>query len=216
MYQAGRAWLLHCVTVSPQTTPTPMLITAAAGYGKSALLEAQRPDQGVVSSALTLVSDGLPERVSWIGVDAFDAIAAEDQARLVGLLAERQDVGVAIASRTPVSAAVRDRLRGQTCERDAADLALTPYEIARLLADESGVTDPEAALRVADLTAGWPTLVRFAGDALGRDTHVDLAMAMTAPGSPAADWIRSSVLDTLPAGAEDVLRAVACIDTRLR
>ena len=213
MYQAGRAWLLHCVTVSPQTTPTPMLITAAAGYGKSALLEAQRPDRGVVSSALTLVSDGLPERVSWIGVDDFDAIAADDQARLVGLLAERQDVGVAIASRTPVSAAVRDRLRGQACERDAADLALTPYEIARLLADESGVTDPEAALRVAELTAGWPTLVRFAGDALGRDAHVDLAMAMTAPGSPAADWIRSSVLDTLPAGAEDVLRAVACIDT---
>ena len=75
-------------------------------------------------------------------------------------------------------------------ERDAADLALTPYEIARLLADESGVTDPEAALRVADLTAGWPTLVRFAGDALGRDAHVDLATAMTAPGAPAADWIR--------------------------
>ncbi len=106
MYQAGRGSLLHCVTVSPQTTPTPLLITAAAGYGKSALLEAQRPDRGVVSSALSLVSDGLPERVSWIGVDAFDAIAADDQARLVGLLAERQDVGVAIASRTPVSAAV--------------------------------------------------------------------------------------------------------------
>ena len=112
--------------------------------------------RGVVISALTLLSDGLPDGSRGSGSTTSTTISTDDQARLVGLLAERQDVGVAIASRSPVPAEVRGRLRGQTCERDATDLALTPYAIARLLADEFGVTDPEAALRVADLTAGWP------------------------------------------------------------
>ncbi len=198
------------MTVAQRSTSR-LLVTAAAGYGKSTLLEAQRPDAGVVVSALSLLSTGLPHGVSWIGVDDFDDASTDDQLRVIGLLAERQDVGVAVASRSPVPAEVRGRLRGQLGERDATDLALTPYAIARLLGDEFGVTDPEAALRVAELTAGWPQLVRFAGDALRRDAHVDLATAMTAPGAPAADWIRFSVLESLPAGVEDVLRAVAGI-----
>ena len=183
-----------------------------AGYGKSALLEADQPDGGVVSSALALVSSGLPDGVSWIGVDDFDGIGADDQARLIRLLTDRQEVDITIASRSPVSAAVRCSLGGRVSERDAGDLALTPYEIARLLAAEAGVIDPEAALRVAELTAGWPMLVHFARDALSRDSHVDLAAALTAPGTPPSDWIRTSVLETLPPGTEDVLRVLAGID----
>jgi DNA-binding SARP family transcriptional activator/tetratricopeptide (TPR) repeat protein len=200
------------VTVAPHFTGSSLLVTAAAGYGKSALLDAHRPDGGVVISAPALVADGLPDRVSWIGVDDFDGVGVDDQAHLVGLLAERQDVGVALASRSTIDAAVRGGLRGQVRERDATDLALTPYAIARLLADEYGVTDPETALRVAGFTAGWPTLVHLAADALRRDAHVDLATAMTAPGAPAADWIRSHVLAALPPGVEAVLRAAAGID----
>ena len=49
-------------------------------------------------------------------------------------------------------------LRGQVFERGPADLALEPFAVARLLADEYAVNDPEAAPRVFDLTRGWPAL----------------------------------------------------------
>ena len=200
------------MTVAHHSHAPCLLVTAMAGYGKSALLEAQRPDGGVVASALTLVADGLPEGVPWIGVDDFDGVGADERARLVGLLAERPGVRVAIASRSPIDSALRGGLRGRVSERDATDLALTPYAVARLLADGSGITDPQAALRVAEITGGWPTLVHFAGDALQRDARVDLATALTAPGAPAAEWIRASVLGTLSPGEKDVLRAVASVD----
>ncbi len=212
MYQPDRQWLLLGVTVGRHPHASPLLITAAAGYGKSTVLEAHRPDRGVVIPAATLASDGLPDQVSWVGVDDFDEVCPAEQERFVELLTGRADIGVALASRSPLDAAARARLSGQVSERDASDLALTPYEIAGLLTEEYGVTDPDAALRVADLTGGWPMLAHFAGDALGRDPHVDLATALTAPGAAAADWIRASVLDALPSGAEDLLRAVATTD----
>ena len=95
------------------------------------------------------------------------------------LLGARPEVGFAIASQTPFSAAIRRCPPGRVSERDATDLALTPYAIARLLVDEYQVTDPEAGLRVAELTSGWPALVHFCGDVLSRDNQADLASAMT-------------------------------------
>jgi DNA-binding SARP family transcriptional activator len=190
----------------------PLLITAGPGYGKSRLLEAKRPDGGVVMSARSLISSGLPDAATWIGVDDFHELGTDDQTRLIGLLTDRHDVDVAIASRSPISAAVRRSLGGPVSERESADLALTPYAIARKLVAEFGIGDSEAALRVADLTAGWPMLVHFAADALSRDIHVDLVTAITSPGAPAADWIRSRVVETLPPGAGAVLRAVATLD----
>ena len=51
-----------------------LLITAGAGYGKSSLLEAQRPVGGVVMSTVDLVSGSFPDGVSWIGLDDFHRI----------------------------------------------------------------------------------------------------------------------------------------------
>ena len=96
-------------------------------------------------------------------------------------------------------------LRGQFFERGPADLALEPFAVARLLADEYAVTDPEAAPRVVDLTGGWPALVHFAGDALARQPDVDLARSLTRPSSAAAAWVASNVLAGVPDDALTLL-----------
>ncbi len=200
------------MTAAPHRTPPRLLITAAAGYGKSALLAAHCPDAGIVMSAPTLVAEGLPEEVPWLGIDDLHRVAADDHARIADLLTRRPGLGVAVTSRFPIGTALRDRLPGRVCQRAATDLALTAYETARLLAD-AGVADAETAVRVAELTAGWPALVHFAGDVLGRDAQADVLDALTSPGAPAADWVRTAVLSDLPSGAEEVLRALAHVDT---
>jgi DNA-binding SARP family transcriptional activator len=192
--------------------PARLLITAGAGYGKSDLLESQCPADGIVVSTLAVVSGGLPGGVSWIGLDDFHRVAVDEQARLMELLGARPEVGFAIASQTPFSAAIRRCPPGRVSERDATDLALTPYAIARLLVDEYEVTDPEAGLRVAELTSGWPALVHFCGDVLSRDNQADLASAMTVSHAAAAEWIRVNVLERLSGDAREVLAAVAAVD----
>ncbi len=189
-----------------------LLITAGAGYGKTALLGAQCPVGGVVRSARDLVGEGLPEDVSWIGLDDFHRISVTDQARLLERLGARAEVGVAIASQTPFSPEVRRCPPGPVSERDATDLALSPYDVARLLADDYGTTDPEAALRVAELTSGWPVLVHFCGDVLSRDARADLETSITAAGTCAAEWIRVNVLERLSDGAYAVLATLAGVD----
>lgn len=194
-------------------SPSPSLIVcAAAGYGKSDLLEAMRPDGGVVRSALDVLSAGWPAAAPWVAVDGVEQLGPDGVSRLAEVLTQHDDVEVVLASRTPVPAALRAGPGGRVRERTAEDLCLAPYAVARLLAEGYGVPDAEAALRVADLTAGWPALVQFAGEALSRDRHVDLTQALCAAGSPAAQWVRSQVLRTLPSGVADVLRAAAAVD----
>ena len=187
-------------------------MTAAAGYGKSGLLETLRPPRGVVTTALELVSAGLPEGVPWVGVDDVDRLAGHDRSQLADVLAGGADVEVVLTAGSPIRTDVLGSLRGRVRERTAADLALTPYAVACLLAQEHGVTDAEAALRVAELTAGWPVLVHFAADVLARDPLVDLAEVLCADGAPAADWVVSHVLETLPRGVVHALRTAAAID----
>ena len=188
-----------------------LLITAGAGYGKSSVLESLRPLGGVVMSTLDLVSGRFPDGVSWIGLDDFHRVRPDQQTRLVTLLDARPEVPVAIASRTTLCPALHRPGPGRVSERDAGDLALTPYAVAQVLADVYGVTDPEAGLRVAELTAGWPALVHFCGEALRRDGRADLAATITAAGS-VADWIGANVVASLPAGAAEILAAVAAVD----
>ncbi len=202
------------MTPAHRPSSSPLLVTAAAGYGKSALLEALRPDRGLVVSASDLVADGLPEGVPWVGVDDVDRVPADARDRLVAVLTSRRDVEVALAAGAALPAELRTGIPGRMRERVAADLALTPYAVSVLLAQEYGVTDPEAALHVAELTAGWPVLVHFAGEALARDPHVDLTRALGAPGAPAAEWVERHVLAALPSWVEKVLRTVAAVDAQ--
>jgi DNA-binding SARP family transcriptional activator len=190
---------------------TRLLITAGAGYGKSSLLEAQRPLGGVVMSTVDLVSGSIPDGVSWIGLDDFHRIGAESQTHLISQLDERPELGVAITSRAPLCPALHRPGPGRVCERDAGDLALTPYAVAQVLAGEYGVKDPEAGVRVAELTAGWPALVHFCGQVLRRDGRADLETTITAAGS-VVDWISADVIASLPGGVPEILAAVATVD----
>ena len=182
---------------------------AAAGYGKTTALEADQPPDGVLCTAAEALAHGLPE-APWIGMDAFDGVDVDGQRELVRRLgALPRNTGICLASRTPLDPAVRSDLPGQFFERGPADLALEAYPIARLLAEEYGVLDPEAAPRVAALTAGWPALVHFAGDVHARQPDADLARSMTGPSSAAAEWLISNVLANLAPDALSLLAIVA-------
>ena len=182
---------------------------AAAGYGKTTALEADQPRDGVLCTAAEALAHGLPE-APWIGIDAFDGVDVDGQRELVRRLgALPRNTGICLASRTPLDPAVRSDLPGQFFERGPADLALEAYPIARLLAEEYGVLDPEAAPRVAALTAGWPALVHFAGDVLARQPDADLARSLTGPSSAAAEWLTSNVLADLAPDALPLLAIVA-------
>lgn len=193
-----------------------ILIVAAAGYGKSTWLMRARPADGVVVPAAELTTSALPD-VDWLGVDDLHLIEPTAQASLLRRLVRQRDSGrgdhhLAIVSGAPLSDRVRAEIRGRLSERDATDLALQPYTVARLLAEEFGVDDPETALRVADVTAGWPMLVRWAGDALRRDRHVNLVEALTGSDAPAATWLAQQGLGALAGRSAAILRAVADVD----
>jgi len=200
------------VTDAVRAAPPRLVVTAAAGYGKSTLLEVLRPEGGVVTSARSVAGSGLPDGAAWVGLDDADRLDADALEALYRELARRTDVDVVVTAREPVDSDLRAAVGGRWARWDATDLALSPWDVARTLRDECGVDDPEAALRVADLTAGWALLVHFAGDALRRDGGVDLVSALTSPGTPAADWVRSAVLDPLPDDALDILRQVVRVD----
>ena len=209
VYLVMRSTLLAGVTVAHTQRPSRVLIVAAAGYGKSAALEADLPTLGLRRTAADLLAGGIPD-APWLGVDDLDDLAPHDQVEVVRQLALLPpETGIAIASRTPLDPTARTRLRGQVYERGPQDLALEQYPIARILAEEYAVLDPEAAGRVHALTAGWPALVHFAADVLAHQDHADLSHALTRPGSAAATRVTSNVLDGLPDAVRDVLDVLA-------
>ncbi len=170
------------------------MIVAAAGYGKSTALDADRPPGGRRLRARDLIAAEPPD-ACWIGVDDLDDLAPTDQRVAIRRLAALPpDSGFTMTARAPLGPGLMSLLRGQVVERGPKDLALGPHAIAGLLAEEYGVLDPRAAGRVFTLTAGWPSLVHLAADALARRADTDLADLLAAPGSVAATWIASNVL----------------------
>ncbi|MDN5767923.1 MAG: tetratricopeptide repeat protein [Humibacillus sp.] len=189
-------------------SPKRVLVVAAAGYGKSALLEQQRPPDGVVLPAATALANGLPP-AGWVGIDNLDDLTGADPARLLGLVSSACASTVVLAARMPLAPAARSLLRGSVFVRGPLDLALDPYAVARCLSRDYGVTDPEVAVTVAELTAGWPTLVHFAGDALARDPRIDVRAHLRGPAGPAAHWLDTEVLSGLTASQRRMLGLLA-------
>ncbi len=183
-------------------------MVAAAGCGKTGSIDADLPPGGLRQSAASLLERSVPT-VSWLGVDDLDALGPEQQAVVLDRIAALpNDVGVTIASRVPLEPALRSRLRGEFVERGPRDLALGPADIAHLLADAYGVPDPEAAARVHELTAGWPTLVHFAADVLAHRPDQDLHEALTGPATAAVTWLEVEVLGDVPPAVRDLLGLV--------
>lgn len=209
MYHTVASLLLALVTVVTSPRPTRLLTVAAAGYGRTTALEANQPAGGALCTADEALAHGLPE-APWVGIDDLHLVGAESQLELVRRLRDLPAAtGICLASRRPIDPRVRGELPGQFFDRGPADLALAPYPVARLLAEEYDIHDPEAAPRVAALTDGWPALVHFAGDLLARQPDADLAESLTHPSSAAAEWTTSTALADLPDDTRTLLSIVA-------
>ena len=188
----------------------PLLVVAAAGYGKSTALDDAAPRDGLVCSARDALDDrdDLVEHC-WLGIDDLHELAAPDQRLLLTAIADLPpDVRVVMTSRHPLSPDTTEILRGGLHQRGPDDLALTPYAIRRVLAEEYAVTDPELPVLVHALTSGWPALVHYAADELAGDPCSDLQAALADESGPAARWLRRDVLTPLAAGTQRVL---ACL-----
>ena len=182
------------------------MLVAAAGYGKSSALEADRPADGVLVRAAELVGGPLPHP-RWLAVDDLDDLPPADQQHLLQQLADLPaDVHVVVASRSPLDPGW---MRGQVQQRGPMHLALDAYTTARVLAEEYGVLDPAVAATVHRLTQGWPALVHFAGETLADHPDADLADALCRPGSTTARWLQSAVLAPLTDSARTILGLVA-------
>ncbi|HEX2704118.1 MAG TPA: hypothetical protein VHM65_00015, partial [Candidatus Lustribacter sp.] len=192
--------------------PCRVLVVAAAGYGKTASAEADLADDGLRCSAAQVLALGTPVSRPLVVEDLHQVCAGERVEVLQRLAALADSVPVTITSREPLDRTSRGMLRGQVFERGPGDLALTGPAIARVLADEYGIADPEAPARIHALTRGWPALVHFAADALSRRPGDDLAAALTRPASAAAAWLQNDVLSTLPGDVAGLLSALADLD----
>ncbi len=187
------------------------LVVAAAGYGKTTALHAAGAT--ILHAASDLITQ-VPD-VGHLAVDAVCGLPVRDQVQLFRTLATvPDDVQISVAGRRPLGAAAIAALPGPVTERGPADLALPPDVVAALLRDEYGVADPDLARRVHDLTAGWPALVRLAGDVLARHEigPSDLLPALTEPGTAAATWIRQHVLPGTPPQVAELLEVAGDLD----
>ncbi|UMG91920.1 BTAD domain-containing putative transcriptional regulator [Nocardioides sp. TF02-7] len=184
-----------------------LVVVAAAGYGKSAALEAARPRGGVVRPAAALLEDGLPD-CDWLGVDDLDALTVSEQVRLLEDVARRPGPPrLGLASRQPLPAAAGARLRGRVRELGACDLALSTYGVRRVVVEEYGLDDPELPVTVHALTAGWPALVHHAA-AAARRPSAELADVLAEDRS-LQRWLHAEVVTRLPRGVAAALGAVS-------
>ena len=176
---------------------TCVVVTAAAGYGRSTWLERQ--------------AEGRPESVL---VDDFDLMPLREQLRLAARVASlAPSVPVAIVTGAPLPAEVQAALGRPVVHVGPADLALDPAGLARALTAH-GVDDPDLAATVHELTAGWPGLVQHLASQIGphRESgrgREDLVSGFLA--GPGAAFVRARVLARLPEPTRLLLRRLASL-----
>ncbi len=168
--------------------PVIELVVAAAGYGKTSLLRHRYPGATWVRGSARFgegdtVIDDLPE------------LAPEEAlALLAGVEELPPGARVAIATRFPLPVSTaRLRGRGLLTEVRPAELALSAEATADLLSGEYGVRDPDLSDQVHEAAAGWPALVRLAGEAVAAGKP-----PLPEPGSPLWSFLSEEVLAPLP------------------
>jgi LuxR family maltose regulon positive regulatory protein len=197
-----------------------VVLSAPAGYGKTALLEAW-----AAAEARPVVIVGVGRTAAAVAVAATELEAAIDDLRGVAvpavLVVDDADVGDGVFAARALAAAERElpayvtlvlsgrgappaalgRLRSAwpVLELGTDDLAMTHNEAAALL-DAAGVKLGAAA--VATLmarTEGWPSGLRLATVALSAQGDVDAAVAgFGGDDRVVADYIRGEILAELP------------------
>lgn len=153
------------------TAPGRVLLTAPAGYGKSALLDQwvlTREGESIRISGTAVTAPTL-DRIRELldpGADRAATVIVDDVHHCPAeVLAQLLDVPLPTAARlvlagrfVPHDALVRARMRRTITEVDALALAMSDAEIAEALPD----LDPGALTSLRELTAGWPAGIRLA------------------------------------------------------
>jgi len=212
-----------------------VLLSAPAGYGKTALLEAwasadvrriewvrvERAPDGVATAAAEL--DAAIHRLRQAGQTAVlivdDADAGDGAVAVQALRAAERDlpapVTLVLAGRG-VGPYSLGRLRSAwpVLELGAQDLAMTHNEAAVLL-DAAGVAvGGNAVSTLMARTEGWPSGLRLATVALSAQGDVDAAIAdFGGDDRVVADYLREEILAELPAERLAFLTAAAILDS---
>ncbi len=193
-----------------------VLVVAAAGYGKTTVLEALAAESGQaqVMPADRLLAEfdrpGAPDPAASdaLLIDDLDRLSEADQHRLLVALGRLPaSVHLALASRRPLNRSALAALRRPVRERHATDLALSVEAATRVLRDEHGIQDADQAEAIHQLTAGWPALVHWAGDALGRSGTAlsGLAEVLTDPAGATSSWLHQQVIPDLTPAMRTIL-----------
>ncbi|MFB9236318.1 BTAD domain-containing putative transcriptional regulator [Plantactinospora siamensis] len=199
------------------------LLVAGPGYGKTTRLESGDGGEPVVYRRAADLMAGIDPaalapggaRTGRLAVDDLGLLDTPDRDRLAtALRALPPGVRLSVAVHEPLARSTLAALPAPVTERTAADLALPADAVTVVLRDEYGVADTDLARHVTELTAGWPALVTFAGEALAGSAigRRDLLGALTAPGTPAAAWLDERVLGPLPDAVAELLDRLAGLE----
>jgi ATP/maltotriose-dependent transcriptional regulator MalT len=175
------------------------VITAAAGYGKTTF--ADRLVSGArwyrAGDAAALIRGGWPDPCPPALVLDDPVVPPAELGAWLERAADALPARLVVLTRHPVPVAGL-RASGRIAELGAAELALTPAQVRTVL-DEHGIADPWLAAGVREATAGWPMLVRLAGEALAGDRGAPgrLAETLALPGKPVARYLAVEVLAEL-------------------
>lgn len=191
------------------------LVIAAAGYGKTTWVTTrQATDAGCHHPADRFPVDDVdltdPQRLV---IEDLHRLSVADQLMLLTRLGERdRDLPLTLTSRSPLDAKVRALLPGPVYQIGPGDLRLTTRDVAALFREEYGLDDPALPGRAYDATAGWPTLIHLAADALVSGCPEDLVGVLGRPRSPAGVWLDTEVLGELPGDVLDLLGTLVHLD----
>lgn len=197
------------------TAPGRVVLTAPAGYGKSALLDQwvlTREGESMRVSG-TAVTEPTLDRIRELldpGADHAATVIVDDVHRCPAeVLAHLLDVPLPPAARlvlagrcVPHDALVRARMRRTITKVDALALAMSDAEIAEALPD----LDPGALTSLRELTAGWPAGIRLASLAWreGADPR-----AFDGRDQLVSDYLRHDALAEANADTRAALRALS-------
>lgn len=212
-----------------------VVLSAPAGYGKTALLEAwaaaePRPvvwvGAGRKDDAVALGVTELEAAVDDLRAAAAPAVLIVDDADVAGGTiavraldaAERglpACVTLVLSGRcAPPEALGRLRSAWPLLELGADDLAMTHNEAAALLAAAGVELDGRAVATLMTRTEGWPSGLRLATVALSAQADVDAAVAGFGGGDRVvADYLRGEVLSEVVPERLEFLTDTAVLDT---
>jgi LuxR family maltose regulon positive regulatory protein len=196
-----------------------VVISAPAGYGKTALLEAwaaaeARPvvwvGAGRIGAAVAIASAELEAAIEDLSAAAVPAVLVVDDADVAGgvIAVEALDAAVrelpacvtlVLCGRgAPPQAIGRLRSAWPVLELGTDDLAMTHNEAAALLAAAGVQLDGSAVATLMARTEGWPSGLRLATVALSAQADVDAAVVrFGGDDRVVADYLRDEILSEL-------------------